>query len=56
METLIVGLVLAVAVLFLARRVLASVRSARAERDGCGSGCGCTPAAGRVPKGWDEVR
>jgi hypothetical protein len=56
MDTLIVGLVLLAAVGFLATRVLASVRSARASKDGCGGSCGCSPAAGRMPKDWDTLQ
>ncbi len=55
MDTLIIGLVLLAAVGFLAKRGLASVRSARAPKDGCGTSCGCSPAAGRVPKDWDTL-
>jgi hypothetical protein len=55
MERVIVLSVVVVAIAFLARRVLASWRSARAERDGCGSSCGCSPAASRKPAGWDTI-
>lgn len=56
MDRLIVATIVVVSLAFLARRVLASWRSARAERDGCGSGCGCAPAEARKPAGWDTLR
>jgi hypothetical protein len=56
MDTLIIALVLLAAVGFLAKRMLASLRSARATKDGCGSSCGCSPAAGRMPKDWDTLQ
>lgn len=55
MDRIIVATVVIVALSFLARRVLASWRSARAERDGCGSSCGCSPAQARKPAGWDTI-
>jgi hypothetical protein len=55
MDRVVVVAVLLAAIAFLARRVLASWRSARAERDGCGSSCGCAPAAARKPAGWDTI-
>jgi len=55
MDRLIVTTAVLVALLFLGRRLLASWRSARAERDGCGSSCGCSPADTRKPAGWDTI-
>jgi hypothetical protein len=56
MDRLLVASVVVVAIAFLARRVLASWRRARAERDGCGSSCGCAPSAARKPADWDTLR
>jgi hypothetical protein len=56
-STLIVALVIGGAALFLATRVLASVRRLRAASRqmsaGCDSGCGCSPTAS--PRNWDEL-
>lgn len=59
-STLVVALVLAAAVGFLATRVLASVRRLRAASRrapgaaGCDAGCGCGDAA--PAQRWDELR
>lgn len=55
MDRVIVLSVVMVAIAFLARRVLSSWRSARAERDGCSSSCGCSSAASHKPAGWDTI-
>ena len=41
MDQVVVGVIVAGALLFLARRVVLSVRAARAAKAGCGTGCGC---------------
>lgn len=55
MDRLIVATIVLVALAFLGRRVLASWRRARAERDGCGSSCGCSSAEPSKPAGWDTI-
>lgn len=47
-DQVVVGVIVAGALLFLARRVVLSVRAARAAKAGCGTGCGCEgePKAG----------
>lgn len=41
MDRIVVGVIVAGALLFLARRMVASIRAARAAKAGCGTGCGC---------------
>ena len=41
MDRIVVGLLVAGALLVLARRLVASIRAARDAKAGCGSGCGC---------------
>ena len=41
MDRIVVGVIVAGALLFLARRLVASIRAARDARAGCGTGCGC---------------
>lgn len=41
MDRIVVGVIVGAALLFLARRMVASIRAARAAKAGCGSGCGC---------------
>ncbi|MDX2123069.1 MAG: FeoB-associated Cys-rich membrane protein [Gemmatimonadota bacterium] len=41
MDRIVVGVIVGGALLFLARRMVASIRAARAARAGCGTGCGC---------------
>ena len=45
-QTAIVFVVLALAMLYIGRRFVREFRSAKASRDGCASGCGCEPGAG----------
>ncbi len=40
-DRIVVGVIVAGALMFLARRLAASIRAARAAKAGCGSGCGC---------------
>jgi len=56
MDRIVVASVVVAALSFLARRLWASWRTAKAERDGCGSSCGCAPTAARKPAGWDTLR
>jgi hypothetical protein len=53
MDRIVVGVLVAGALLFLARRMVASIRAARAAKAGCGSGCGCEgdrKVGGRLPR------
>jgi len=58
-QTLLIVLILAVAVGFLARRAVASAQSLRASSRpgasgaGCATGCGCGESA--QPRRWDEL-
>ncbi len=51
LDRVIVGAIVAGALLFLARRMVLSVRAARAAKAGCGTGCGCEgePKTGARP-------
>ena len=40
-DRIVVAVIVAGALLFLARRMVASIRAARAAKAGCGTGCGC---------------
>ena len=55
-QTALVVLILAVAVLFLARRALGAWQRARAPQDVCGSDCGCSGAASAPPRDWGDLR
>lgn len=48
LDQVVVGAIVAGALLFLVRRMVLSVRAARAAKAGCGTGCGCEgePKAG----------
>lgn len=41
LDRIVVGVIVGAALLFLARRMVASIRAARAAKAGCGTGCGC---------------
>lgn len=41
LDRIVVGVIVGGALLFLARRLVASIRAARAAKAGCGTGCGC---------------
>jgi hypothetical protein len=49
METVIVAMIVAGAVGFIARRMWKTVVKSRAEKAGCGSGCGCGETVERDP-------
>jgi hypothetical protein len=55
-QTALVVLILAAAVLFLASRALHAWQRARAPRDGCGSDCGCSSATPAPPRDWGDLR
>ena len=45
LEALIIGAVVLGAAIYIGRRAWAAIAAARAPKGGCGSGCGCAPAA-----------
>jgi FeoB-associated Cys-rich membrane protein len=54
-ETLVVGVIVSAAVLFIGRRAWRAVQSARrASAGGCDAGCGCDTGAAAPPRDWAE--
>jgi hypothetical protein len=45
LEPLIIGAIVLAATLYIGRRAWAAIAAARAPKGGCGSDCGCAPAA-----------
>ncbi len=45
LEQLIIAALVLAATLYIGRRAWAAIASARAPKGGCGSDCGCAPAA-----------
>jgi len=54
-ETLLVGVIVGAALLFIGRRTWRAVQSARrTSGGGCDAGCGCDTGAGARPRDWAE--